>query len=367
MTRVKAAVVQEMFQPVQMCKLELEDPRADEVQVRMVASGVCHTDAVVRDGWIPTRYPVVLGHEGAGIVERVGSGVTHLAPGDHVILTVASCGHCQRCLEGHPTYCQNSYAQNFAAQRTDGSTAFTADDGTAVGSHFFGQSSFAQVSNVAVRSVVPIPEDLPLETVAPLGCGLQTGSGAVLNVLKPNPGASIVVFGTGAVGMAAVMAAVASRAEIVIAVDVVDSRLEFAKELGATHTINGASEDVVARVQEITGTGIEFAVDTTGNPTVFRQMVDSLTMGGHAGVIGASKPGSEGIIDLSSALAHGIKLTWVVEGDAVPQNFILELIQLWKRGDFPFDKLIKTYSFDDIAQAFEDSEKGITFKPVVVF
>ncbi|GGH51320.1 NAD(P)-dependent alcohol dehydrogenase [Microbacterium album] len=364
---VKAAVVDAVGEPLRIRELVLDEPRANEVQVRMAATGVCHTDAVLRDGWIPTTMPIVLGHEGAGIVERVGSAVTHLQPGDHVVLSVNSCGTCRSCLSGHPAYCLEIYAHNFAGGRPDGSSAFTDSDGSRVGSHFFGQSSFAEVVNASVRSVVKIPEDFPLELAGPLGCGIQTGAGSVINVLRPAPGGSFVVFGAGAVGLSALLAAVAGRVGTIIAVDVVDSRLELATELGATHVVNGAREDAVARIQEITGGGVQTALDTTGNARVFRQMIDALAVAGHAGALGASAAGSEGVIDLPTALSRGIRVTWIVEGDAVPQLFIPELIAMYRAGHFPFDRLVKTYPFTDIDTAFADSESGDVLKPVVVF
>jgi aryl-alcohol dehydrogenase len=365
--KTRAAVTPAEGVPFTFEELELDEPRADEVQVQLVAAGVCHTDAVVRDGWIPTTFPVVLGHEGAGVVQKLGAGVTHLAVGDHVVLSFGSCGNCTSCLGGHPAYCVHSYDENFAGSRGDGSDAFAREDGTAVTSHFFGQSSFSEVSNVSARSVVKVADDVPLQLLGPLGCGIQTGAGAVLNILRPPTGASIVIFGTGAVGMSAVLAAVVSHAETIIAVDVLDSRLEFARELGATHVINGRNEDVVARIREITGGGVQFALDTTGNSVVFRQMIDSLGYHGHAAILGAAKPGSEGTIDLSTSLALAISITTVIEGDSVPQTFIPELISLYKKGLFPFDRLIKTFPFDDINQAFEASETGVVLKPVVIF
>ncbi|MGO1769907.1 MAG: NAD(P)-dependent alcohol dehydrogenase [Microbacterium sp.] len=366
-TPVRAAVWEKTNEPLAIRDLQLEDPRANEVQVRMVATGVCHTDAVVRDGWMPTEPNIVLGHEGAGIVEKVGEGVTHVVPGDHVVLAVNSCGACDNCWNGHPTACVNMYVHNFAGGRPDGSSAFSDADGNPVRSHFFGQSSFATLANASVRSVVKIADDLPLELAGPLGCGIQTGAGAVLNILKTRPGGSFVVFGAGAVGLSALMAAVANRAGTVIAVDMVDSRLELAKELGATHVISPGREDSVARIQEITGGGVETALDTTGNDAVFQQMIASLGMAGHAGALGAAKAGAQGVFDLPGALARGIRITWVVEGDSVPQTFIPELIALHKAGDFPFDRLVRTYAFDDLGTAFADSESGEVLKPVVVF
>ncbi|WP_159501377.1 NAD(P)-dependent alcohol dehydrogenase [Microbacterium sp. 18062] len=363
---VKAAVVEELGKPLEIRQLQLDEPQANEVQVRIVATGVCHTDAVVRDGWMPTRPPIVLGHEGAGVVEKVGAGVDHLRPGDHVVLSVNSCGTCRSCLSGHPAACVNIFAHNFAGSRIDGTTAYSYADGTPVKSHFFGQSSFSERVNASVRSVVKIPEDFPLELAGPLGCGIQTGAGAVLNVLRPGPGGTFVVFGAGAVGLSALLGAVASRVGTIIAVDVNDDRLALATELGATHVINGMNEDAVARVLDLTGGGVQTALDTTGNARVFRQMIDSLAMSGHAGALGAAAAGSEGVIDLPGALARGIRITWIVEGDAVPQLFIPELIALHRAGDFPFDRLIKTYAFDDINTAFADSESGEALKPVVL-
>ncbi|MGO1410800.1 MAG: NAD(P)-dependent alcohol dehydrogenase [Microbacterium sp.] len=366
-TPVRAAVFEKVGEPLAIRDLVLEEPRANEVQVRMVATGVCHTDAVVRDGWMPTDPNFVLGHEGAGVVEKIGPGVTHVAPGDHVVLTVNSCGACQNCWSGHPAYCADIFIHNFAGGRPDGSTAFSDAEGEPVRSHFFGQSSFATLTNAASRSVVKIPDDFPLEIAGPLGCGVQTGAGAVLNVLQPRPGGTFVVFGAGAVGLSALMAAVANRAGTVIAVDMVDSRLELATELGATHVINPGREDSVARIHEITGGGVQTALDTTGNDRVFAQMIDSLAVAGHAGALGAAKADAKGVIDLPSALARGIRLTWIVEGDAMPQTFIPELIALNRAGQFPFERLVRSYAFDDLVTAFADSESGEVLKPVVAF
>ena len=366
-TTVTAAVATAPKTPLDIRQLELDDPRPGEVQVRIVASGVCHTDAIVRDQWYPTPLPAVLGHEGAGIVEKVGAGVTSVKPGDHVVLAPASCGVCTQCLSGHPAYCENFYDLNFGGARTDGSTAFS-DEGTAVSSNFFGQSSFASTTNTNERNIVKVPESTPLELLGPLGCGVQTGAGAVLNVLKPGPGSTIAIFGTGAVGMSAMLAAIASGVTTVIMVDIVDSRLEFATELGATHTVNSKATDPVEAIREITGgRGVEYAVDTTGNKFVFPQMLASLGILGHGALVGAAALGTESPFDIGTLLLTGLKLSLVIEGDSVPQQFIPRLINLYEQGKFPFDRLIKQYPFAEINQAFEDSEVGVTLKPVVVF
>ena len=235
--KIQAAVATAPATDLDIRDLELDSPRADEVTVRMVASGVCHTDAIVRDQWYPTPLPAVLGHEGAGIVEAVGTEVTDLKVGDKVVLAPASCGVCEHCISGHPQYCVEFYDLNFGGSRKDGSKMFS-DNGAEISSNFFGQSSFASMTNVRARNAVKVDEDAPLDLLGPLGCGIMTGAGAVLNVLKPSPGESVVIFGTGAVGLAGMLAAIASGATTVIMVDIVQSRLDFAKELGATHVVN---------------------------------------------------------------------------------------------------------------------------------
>ena len=367
--KITAAVSETVGAPLTIKELELDELRPDEVRVRLVASGVCHTDAVVRDGWIPTTFPIVLGHEGSGVVEAVGSTITHVAPGDHVVLTAASCGHCRSCVSGHQSYCLDSYGQNFAGGRGFGTDTSLADgSGNAINSHFFGQSSFSTHVNAAGRSVIKVRDDVPLELLGPLGCGVQTGAGAVLNVLKPGPGDSIAVFGTGAVGMSAVLAAVVARASTIIAVDINPGRLALALELGATHAINSAEEDALERIREITGgSGVRFALDTTAVPSVFTTMIDALEPAGHAGEIGAAKAGTIGGIDIGTTLGRGVTVSFILEGDSVPQLFIPELIELWQAGAFPFDRLVKQYAFADINTAFEESERGDTLKPIVLF
>lgn len=354
-------------QPLEQQELTIDEPRADEVRVRLVASGVCHTDAIVRDQWYPTPLPAVLGHEGAGVVEAVGAAVSGLTAGDKVLLSFSSCGQCDLCQLGKPAYCRDFFGRNFGGQRTDGSSAYTGAEGR-VSSHFFGQSSFAHLANVPARCAVKVPDDAPLELLAPLGCGIQTGAGAVLNSLNAEAGSSIAVFGAGAVGDSAILAAVIAGCTTIIAVDVVPARLELARELGATHTVNPKEVDALAAIQQITdGRGVNYAVDTTGVPAVFRQMTDALATLGHGVLVGAAALGVEATIDIGSRLPVGITVTTVVEGDSVPPSFIPLLIDLYQQGRFPFDKLVKQYPLDAINQAFADSEAGITLKPVVVF
>lgn len=347
-------------------QVTVDEPRAGEVQVRIVASGVCHADIITRDGWYGTKFPGVLGHEGSGVVQKLGPDVVGFEVGDHVVLSYDYCGGCAQCRSGHPAYCANFFPLNFGGVRPDGSTGFADEDGKNLASHFFGQSSFAQVTNVAVNCVIPVPKHLPLEQLGPLGCGVQTGAGAVLNVLRPEAGSSIVVFGTGAVGFSAMLASVVAGATTIIAVDIIDSRLKLAEELGATHTINSKTEDAVARIKEITDGGVDYALLSVGNTGAFRQMVDSLGVRGHGAVVGAARPGSEAQIAIGDTLFTGAQISFVIEGDSVPQIFIPRLVELFEQGRFPFDKLSETYALTEINDAFADTESGRAVKPIIV-
>lgn len=352
--------------PLTIAELEIGAVAPGELRVRMVASGVCHTDAIVRDQWYPTPLPAVLGHEGAGIVEEVGVGVVGFAVGDRVLLSYSACGRCPRCVTGEASYCENLFALNFSGRRLDGSAAFSLA-GAPVSSHFFGQSSFAALTNVPAGCAVKVDADAPLEILAPLGCGIQTGAGAVFNVLQPEVGSSLAVFGAGAVGLSAVMAAKVAACSVIVAVDRDARRLKLAEELGATHTVLVEDGNPAEDVRGITGRGVRYAVETTGVPAVFTAMTESLAPRGVAGVLGASALGTRASLDIGSLLPMGITIKMITEGDSIPSVFIPQLIELHGSGQFPFDRLIKTYPFDQINEAFEDSALGTTLKPVVVF
>jgi len=361
---VTAAVVRQQEQPFELEEFELEEPRAGEILVRIVATGMCHTDIIVRDQWYPVPLPVVLGHEGAGVVERVGEGVTDLEPGDHVVLTFASCGRCAYCLRGKPTYCLQFFGLNFGGSRLDGSNALS-KDGEPVHDRFFGQSSFATYAIATERNAIKVRDDVPLELLGPLGCGIQTGAGGVMNYLKPEAGTSIALFGAGAVGMSAIMAARIVGCTTIVAVDVIPDRLELARELGATHTINAnESENVVEEVQGITG-GADYSIESTAVPAVLRQAVDSLGPLGVCGLIGAAPLGTEFSLDMNDVLIPGKTVRGIVEGDSVPHVFIPRLVDLYQAGRFLFDRLVQAYSLNEINQAAEDAEEGNTIKPVL--
>ena len=363
--KIIAAVLEAAHQPFEIKELELDtELRLNEVLVKVVATGLCHTDLAVRDQHLPVPLPAVLGHEGAGIVEKIGSSVTKVKPGDHVVLAPSSCGKCDYCLSGHPAYCKELFRLNIVGPRTDGSCPYHDHEGRQLDGFFFGQSSFATYSLTSESNVVKVPQDVPLEILGPLGCGIQTGAGTVLNVLNPKAGESLVVFGVGPVGLAGLMAAKAAGCTTIIAVDVHDNRLEFARTVGATHTINSRSQEASVFIKEqILPDGVHYALDTTGRNEVINQAVTSLKVRGKCALVAVSASAKLEVDN--AALFVGKSIEYVLEGDGVPDIFIPRLIELYKKGLFPFDKMIRFYELEDINQAVEDSESGITLKAVI--
>jgi len=350
---IKAAVLRRRGGPLAIEPLALEGPRPDEILVRIVASGVCRTDIDYCDHWFEGPDPLVLGHEGAGVVERAGRRVQGVRPGDPVLLSFQSCGRCRPCRDGRPTDCTRFWEANFGFQRLDGSNALAA---SGVRGHFFGQSSFASHALATERNLVPAPADLPLELLAPLGCGLQTGAGTVLNVLAVPPGAGVAVFGTGAVGLAAVMAARIAGADPIIGVDILPHRLALARELGAHHAVDGGREDVSARIAGVSGGGVDFVVETTGLPALHDLAVKVLNPGGSLALMTGEGGGP---------LPGGRRSIGIREGGAVPQRFIPHLIELYRAGKFPFHRLVTFYPFEDIERAMDDARRGAAIKPVL--
>lgn len=363
----RAAVVESGGAPFTLSDVTLDEPGPHEALVRMVATGLCHTDLGVASGGLPFPLPGVLGHEGAGVVEAVGSAVTGIAPGDHVVLSFTSCGDCRNCAGGHPAYCAGWLPLNLLGGRRADGTHTISRDGEPLGGHFFGQSSFAERALVDERSLVKVDPDVPLESIAPLGCGVQTGVGAVWNVLKPVTGSTIVVLGAGAVGLSAVMAAALTPATTIVAVDRVGERLTLARELGATHTVDGGAENLGEALAAITGgQGADGIVETTGNVSVLRQGVDALGARGTLVVVGAPPFGTEVSLDVNGLLG-GKQVVGLTLGDAETQSFIPALVRLVKEGRLPLHRLISTYPFADIDQAVRDMGAGKAIKPVLTF
>ncbi|MCT3584291.1 NAD(P)-dependent alcohol dehydrogenase [Levilactobacillus brevis] len=350
-------------QQLKIIDAQLDAPKDNEILIKMVATGVCHTDTAGRDG-LTTPLPVALGHEGAGLVEQVGSGVIDIKPGDHVVLSFAYCGHCRHCLTGHSGMCDHFNELNFAGHSYDGSHRLHLSDGQPL-STFFGQSSFSTYAVVDQHNVVKVDPTVDLRLLGPLGCGIQTGAGTVLNYLQPKFGESLVIFGTGAVGLSAIMAAKLTGAERIIAVDIFDQRLSLTKELGATDVVNSKTVDAEAAIREILPSGADYTLDTTGVSPVVLNALHVLKPGGECAVVGM---GRELTFNLQNDLmAEGKKISGVIEGDAIPQLFIPKLVSFYKQGRFPFDKLIKFYDFDQINDGFAASKDGSVLKPVVTF
>lgn len=364
--KITAAVMRAKSGTFSLEPLELDEPKDHEVLIRMVACGICHTDLLPRDQVVPAPFPAVYGHEGAGVVEKVGAQVTRLKPGDHVVMSCHFCGECDTCMSGQPMYCRDFFKANFSFARMDGTSTLKNGEEVVHGA-FFGQSSFATYALGSERSVVKIPSDVPLELMGPLGCGVQTGAGAVINSLRPQAGDSIAIYGAGSVGLSALLAAVVTGCAVRICVDPNEERLKLARELGATHTINPSKINPVDEIRSITqGLGAKFSLETSGNLSALRQAVDSIQIMGECGMIGAPAYGTEIGLD-TWGLLLGRKVRGICEGDSVPQLFIPKLVELYRQGRFPFDRIIRFYAFDEINQAVEDGEKGRTIKAVVRF
>jgi aryl-alcohol dehydrogenase len=359
---MKAAVLRAADRPFAMEEVTLEKLAPNEVLVRIVGSGMCHTDMLARDPEMAGRIaPVILGHEGAGVVEEVGDGVTRVRPGDHVIISFDSCGWCRSCQSGAPAYCAEFEARNVSGRRSDGSASAVSQTGETISNRWFGQSSFAEYSVATERNLVAVDPGLPLELLGPLGCGIQTGAGSVLNEMRLGPGQSIAIFGVGAVGLAAVMAARLSGASEIIVVDLKESRLETARQLGATRVVLGTEPDVAGQVVA-DGPGMDFSFDTTAVTSVITAAVSVLARPGTAVLVGAGG----GQLAVPPAILSGRRVTFVLEGSAVPQVFLPRLIEFWEQGRFPIDKLVRTYPLSDINAAEADSLSGKTIKPVLL-
>ena len=343
-------------------ELELEEPRPDEVRVRLVAAGICHTDLLCHAGLgVPTPRPIVLGHEGAGVVESVGEGVQDLAPGDAVVLSGVSCGTCPSCRAARPVYCRDAIRLSFGGARADGTSPLS-QQGRRMAGAFFGQSSFATHCVVPQRSAVPVAPDLPLHRLGPLGCGFITGAGSVFKAFKVRPGQSIVIFGTGSVGLAAVMAARIAGASRIVAVDVDARRLALARELGATDAI-AFGPDLGPDLKALERFGFDFSFNTTPVPAVYALALECLANEGSAGFV--TRPRGEWSPNIASLLAGGRKLQGILGGSANPQVLIPQLLAYWRQGRFAFERLISEFKFADIGEAWQACESGSVVKPVL--
>ncbi|MBV8169025.1 MAG: NAD(P)-dependent alcohol dehydrogenase [Alphaproteobacteria bacterium] len=361
--QVTAAVVREPGGAFELEALELDAPQAGEVLVKIAASGICHTDMHARDRYQPVPFPAVFGHEGGGTVVAVGSAVTKLKPGDPVVLCYPSCGTCPACAARAWTYCATVGPLKHGGARADGSTVFR-KGAEVVHGNFFQQSSFATYALATERNAVKVRADAPLELLGAFSCGINTGAGTVMNVLRPAAGTSFALFGAGSVGLAALMAAKLLGCDPLIAVDVRPNRLALARDLGATHTIDATTEDPVARIRALTGSGVAATVEASAVPKALRQAVDSLAPRGTCCLVGSARRGTEAAFEMPF-LQQGRTVRGVVQGDSEPDVFIPQLVDLFMAGRFPVDKLVTFYPFADIQRAVADAESGTTIKPVL--
>ncbi|MFN3911945.1 NAD(P)-dependent alcohol dehydrogenase [Hyphomonas sp.] len=346
--------------------LDIEAPRADEVLVRVLGVGLCHTDLVFSSGAAPYPFPAVFGHEGSGIVEAVGAAVTKVKVGDAVLVTFRSCGACDRCDDGDAAYCRTMPMLNYTGRRVDGSSALSNSEGP-VSSNFFGQSTFAAHALTYERNLVKVDPGLPVEIMGPLGCGIQTGAGAVMRSLAAKAGSSLLVTGGGSVGLSAVMGAKISGCSKIILVEPMASRRELALELGATHCIDPSSvPDIAGAVRAILPLGVDNALDTTGIAAVQSAALASLGSKATLGLVGVSAPGTPVPGDINGLMTFGQSVKGIIEGDSDPDEFIPELIEHFKAGRLPFDKLVKTYPLSEINSAIEAQHRGDCVKAVLI-
>ena len=365
--RIRALVVERKDAPFEEQEIELGEPGRGEVLIRIVASGVCHTDAITRAGDMPMPFPAVLGHEGAGIVEKVSEGVSQVAVGDRVIIGWPSCGECRNCLDGQPRYCLRTGDALVSGRRFRGDlkgTSAYSRNGQPLNGHFFGQSSFGTYSIASADALVKVPPDVSLELFGPLACGIGTGAGAVLNEARPRLGDSVLIVGVGAVGLAAIMAARNSGVTMIVAADVHDNRLKLAEEFGATHTINSKATDLVEGVRKITGSTVDFAFDCTGVIPVIEQLAETVGMLGTLVLIGGAPAGARFSLDHLRTL-WGKRVIGVLGGGGRTGQLIPALVDLFQQGRFPFDRLVRYYEMRDIEQALADSKSGDVIKPIL--
>jgi aryl-alcohol dehydrogenase len=363
--QARAAVMSERHGRWTIETLDVAEPGPHEVLVRVVASGICQTDVHARDGFFPIPCPAVYGHEGAGVVERVGSGVTTLKPGDHVIMANPSCGECPDCLAGFEAYCSKARLLKQSGYRSDGTSLSFSRGVEPIYGSFFQQSSFASVTIAMARNTIRVPDEVPLDILAAFPCGVNTGAGAVMNVLKPHPGDAYVAFGVGTVGFAGLFAAKLSGCDPIIAVDLFDERLELARHLGATHTVNAQDSKLVDEVRRLTGgRGAQRCLEAAGFPAALRAAVDVLAPRGTACLVGSASAGVDVHLEMRT-IQQGRTVRGCVQGESDVQTFLPHLIDLYRDGKLPIDRLVRHYPHTAINDAVADMLAGKTIKAVL--
>ena len=364
--KISAAVLYELGGRLEIEELELEPPKEDEVLVKVAAAGVCHSDLSVIDGVIPWPLPSVLGHEGAGVIEEVGSEVEHLHAGDKVIFSfIPACGRCFYCLRAKPNLCEP--ALRLAGHLYDGSSRLSRADGLTI-NHFSAVSCFAEYAVVPQQGAVKIPTDAPLDKLALIGCCVTTGVGAVFNTARVEPGSLVAVFGCGGVGLSIVQGAAMAGAFRVIAIDLKEERLRLAEQLGATHTVDASREDAVRQIRELTdGRGADYAFEAIGRQDTFSQAYRSIRWGGTCVLVGVPSVDTKLAFD-SRLVMQEKTIRGSLYGSSNPQVEFARLAQLYAAGKLQLDPMVtQTYELGQINQAFDDLREGIGARGVIIF
>ncbi|CAB4824976.1 MAG: S-(hydroxymethyl)mycothiol dehydrogenase [Actinobacteria bacterium] len=359
MHRVRGVVARSKGAPVSVETILVPDPGPGEALVRVQACGVCHTDLHYREGGIGDEFPYLLGHEAAGIVEAIGPDVSEVAVGDFVILNWrAVCGHCRSCRRGRPWYCFSTFN---ATQK------MTLEDGTPL-APALGIGAFAEKTLVAAGQCTKIDPKAPPTAAGLLGCGVMAGIGAAINTAQVGRGDTVAVFGCGGVGDAAIAGARLAGAKTIIAVDLDERKLEWARSFGATHTVNARTSDPVQMIKDITdGNGVDVAIDAVGVPETYRQAFEARDLAGTVVLVGVPRPGMEITLPFIEVFGRGgsLKSSWY--GDCLPSRDFPMLIELYLQGRLDLDRFVsETIKLDDVEAAFHKMEKGDVLRSVVV-
>ena len=363
---VKAAVFYEVKQPLVIEEVELDDPKAGEVMVKVGAAGICRSDRHFMHGDANIALPAVLGHEGAGTVEKVGPGVTSVRPGDQVILSfVPACGRCKSCLEGHANICDSHMATG--PFMYDGTTRLHKGDQRI---HHMGKvACFAEYAVVPESGCVPVRSPIPMDKAAMIGCCVPTGVGAVLFSAKVTPGSTVAVIGCGGVGLNVIMGAKLVNAAKIIAVDIRESQLEFAMKFGATHSVNASDRDPVAQVKELTdGKGADFTFEVFGSADTTKAAYEMAGKRGTVTVVGIAPTGAEAGINAVDLVRNEKTLRGTYYGSARSQTDMLTMVDMYQSGKLNLDDLVvRHYSLDQINEAYGDMDKGEVGRGAIVF
>jgi alcohol dehydrogenase len=367
LNKMGAEVPYEKSRPLTIEDFDLDDPGRGEVMVKIGAAGLCHSDLSVIDGNRPRPTPMVLGHEAAGVVEKLGPGVDDLKVGDHVVMVfVPSCGHCPPCAEGRPALCEPGAAANGAGTLLSGERRLHRN-GQDV-HHHLGCSAFAEYATVSRRSLVKIDKELPLDEAALFGCAVLTGVGAVINTAKVSAGSSVAVIGLGGVGLSSLLGAIAVGARRVIAIDLSDDKLGLARQLGATDTFNASSPNAVDEIKAATGGGVEFAFEMAGSVRAMDLAYRITRRGGTTVTAGLPPPNHTFALPQVNLVAEERTVKGSYIGTCVPTRDLPRYIELYRRGKLPVDRLMsRRMKLDEINLGFDRLYDGKAVRQVVVF